>query len=308
MIGAQRCGTTYLHDLLDAHPGIAMARPGRPEPKVFLSDEVAGRGVEWYRRTCFAHAADGELLGEKSTSYIESDAAPARVRPRSATPGSWCSCATRSSGRCPTGGSAAARAGGPAARPRPSAQNLDGPLAWDPERTSVSPYAYLERGRYADYLGPWLAAFPGLVHVQFLEDLVADPDQIGELYAWLGVDAAFRPAELGEPVNESGAPPRTSTTTCGPRLRGVLRRHRPRAGRRCSARRCPWRRRHRPGDDGGKPMTDAHDIRFNRTTVEGRELDYMRESVEGGHTSAADRSQRGRAASSRPRPAPRRCC
>ena len=42
VIGAQRCGTTYLHDLLDAHPEIAMARPARPEPKVFLADELAG--------------------------------------------------------------------------------------------------------------------------------------------------------------------------------------------------------------------------------------------------------------------------
>ncbi len=33
-------------------------------------------------------------------------------------------------------------------------------------------------------------------------------------------------------------------------------------------------------------MTDAPDIRFNRATIQGRELEYMRESVEGGHTSS----------------------
>ena len=71
VIGAQRCGTTYLHDLLAAHPRIAMARPARPEPKVFLSDELAGRGVEWYRATYFGHVTDEDLLGEKSTSYLE---------------------------------------------------------------------------------------------------------------------------------------------------------------------------------------------------------------------------------------------
>jgi dTDP-4-amino-4,6-dideoxygalactose transaminase len=33
-------------------------------------------------------------------------------------------------------------------------------------------------------------------------------------------------------------------------------------------------------------MTDRPTIPFNRTTVEGRELDYIRESIEGGHTSS----------------------
>jgi len=206
VIGAQRSGTTYLHDQLDAHPGIAMARPGRPEPKVFLSDEAAGRGGEWYRRTYFGHAADGDVLGEKSTSYIESAGAPARVRaalgdtrivaqlrdPVSRAVSNWKF--SRSSGLEERSLSEAL------------AQNLEGPLDWDPEQTSVSPYAYLERGRCAAQLEAWLAEFPGLVRVQFLEDLVAEPDQIGDLYAFLGVDDGFRPAELGEPVHESGVP------------------------------------------------------------------------------------------------------
>ena len=52
IIGAQRCGTTFLHSLLDAHPYIAMARPSHPEPKVFLSDRsiavgLAGAGPDY---------------------------------------------------------------------------------------------------------------------------------------------------------------------------------------------------------------------------------------------------------------------
>jgi hypothetical protein len=81
-------------------------------------------------------------------------------------------------------------------------RNLDGPLPWDPQLTSVSPYAYLERGRYADYLAPWLDAFPNLVRVQFLEELVEGPGSVGELYEWLGVDSGVRPASLGQRVNQ----------------------------------------------------------------------------------------------------------
>ena len=53
VVGAQRCGTTYLRTLLDEHPGITMAAAASPgpkpgEPKVFLSDEVVGRGHRSY--------------------------------------------------------------------------------------------------------------------------------------------------------------------------------------------------------------------------------------------------------------------
>ncbi len=80
VIGAQRCGTTYLHTMLDSHEQVTMARPAKPEPKVFCSDEATRRGPEWYRETYFAHAGDELLLGEKSTSYLEDPNAPARAR------------------------------------------------------------------------------------------------------------------------------------------------------------------------------------------------------------------------------------
>ena len=96
VIGAQRCGTTYLHTLLDAHPQITMARPANPEPKVFCSDEATrARARQWYRETYFAHAGDELLLGEKSTSYLED---PKRRRGRRrcwARSTSSPSCATR---------------------------------------------------------------------------------------------------------------------------------------------------------------------------------------------------------------------
>ena len=56
VIGAQRCGTTFLHTLLDAHPDITMARPARPEPKVFCDPVASAKGLDWYEATYFAHA------------------------------------------------------------------------------------------------------------------------------------------------------------------------------------------------------------------------------------------------------------
>ena len=219
VIGGQRCGTTGLARLLEAHPEIAMAQPARPEPKVFMSSELAGRGVLWYRDSYFAHATTETLYGEKSTSYIEDAEAAGRAwavlgeaeivvqlrDPVERAISNW---------RFST-------SHGVEDRPLEQAltENLDGPREWDRGRTSVSPFAYLERGRYTAYLHPWFDRFRGHVHVRLLEDHLADPASIRDLYAALGVDGTFLPPGLHEKVNEStGDAPELS-----PELEGRLR-------------------------------------------------------------------------------------
>ncbi len=148
VIGAQRSGTTYLQSLLDSHPDITMARPSRPEPKVFCSAEASAKGEQWYRETYFAHASREQLLGEKSTSYIEDAAAPARASamlgeahvvvmlrdPVERAVSNWRFSTENGLETRPAGGRAA--------------REPDPGDPWDPEATSVSPFAYLERGRY----------------------------------------------------------------------------------------------------------------------------------------------------------------
>jgi Sulfotransferase domain len=206
IIGAQRCGTTYLHSMLDAHPEITMARPARPEPKVFLSDERADKGIDWYRESYFGHATTEPLLGEKCTSYIEDPKAPARAArvlgdaqivvllrdPVQRAVSNW---------RFSTENRLEDRPLETALR-----ENLAGEAPWDPTATSVSPFAYLERGRYADYLGAWFATFPSGVHVCFLQDLMGDETVLAGLFASLGVDPGFRPTHRDQAVNQSEEP------------------------------------------------------------------------------------------------------
>ena len=86
MIGAQRCGTTYLQSLLEAHPEITMARPAGRSRRCSSPSEL-DRGRDWYHRTFFGHATNERLLGEKSTSYIEvPEAADARAGSSATTP------------------------------------------------------------------------------------------------------------------------------------------------------------------------------------------------------------------------------
>jgi hypothetical protein len=69
IIGAQRCGTTFLSHLLDEHPDVEMAKPFRPEPKFFLDEEQFARGLDYYDRRFFTEDRT-RVRGEKSTSYI----------------------------------------------------------------------------------------------------------------------------------------------------------------------------------------------------------------------------------------------
>jgi hypothetical protein len=78
---------------------------------------------------------------------------------------------------------------------------------WDPATSSVSPFTYVRRGRYADQLGPWTSTFPDTVRVLFLEELLADPGALPRLVADLGLDPGRTPSPATRPVNASGGDP-----------------------------------------------------------------------------------------------------
>lgn len=202
VVGAQRCGTTWVHDLLAAHPDVAMARPARPEPKVFLSEEDSARGREWYLKTFFGHARDERVLGEKSTSYLEHAEAADRAARVLGEP--LVLVVLRDPVRRARSHWAFSTDNGLEQRSLTEVleRNLEGPLPWTPGRTSVSPYAYLERGRYTDYLGPWLDRFGEDVTIAFLEELTTQEAARSRLLERLGVDPAAAVPPAG-PVNSS---------------------------------------------------------------------------------------------------------
>ena len=198
VVGAQRSGTTWLHDRLAGHPQIAMARPAQPEPKVFLSPDPVD--ADAYRARFFGHAGDSDLLGEKSTSYLESPTAPDRVAEALGTP--QIVVQLRDPVARAISNWSFSRDHGVETRTLAEALrgNLEGPVPWDPEASSVSPFAYLERGRYAGEVARWCDRFP--VHVQFLEEMLVEPSRTGELFGWLGVADDVRPGD-DDPVNAS---------------------------------------------------------------------------------------------------------
>ena len=205
IIGAQRCGTTYLTRLLDEHPEIEMAKPLRPEPRFFLDSEQFARGAEHYEASYFSDP-DARVRGEKSTSYIEHDVAVRRVA--ALFPEATIVAVVRDPVARAVSNHAFSTAEGVETLPLRDALRTDGARdrPWDPARFSVSPFAYLDRGRYADALGRVVQHVArDRLHVLVFEELVADDSVLGGLYERLGVDPTFRPSGVGAPVNVSPA-------------------------------------------------------------------------------------------------------
>lgn len=223
LVGAQRCGTTYLYQLLDEHPEIAMAKPARPEPKVFLDAEKCRRGLTWYEATYFAGAEGLPVHGEKSTSYIES--AEAAERAAGMIPDADVLVMLRDPLDRAISNWRFSRASGLEDRPleQALAENLERSRPWDRSTTSVSPFAYLERGRYVRYLTPWQRFFPGRLHVLFLEEFAGNADAVARTYQAIDVDPTFRPPSLSAKVNAARSLPPVIDSSLRQHLRDYFR-------------------------------------------------------------------------------------
>jgi Sulfotransferase family len=171
VIGAQRCGTSSLRDVLDAHPDVEMARPFAPETKWFLHS-TQPHDLDAFVRRHFDPARSPAWRGEKSTSYIERSEAVDRIS--SAVPAARIIAVVREPISRAVSNYAFSLRNGIEDRPIDVALSPDiRPRPWDSDRFSVSPFAYLNRGRYADHLVPWLERFGSAVKILLFEDLVA---------------------------------------------------------------------------------------------------------------------------------------
>ncbi|MEJ6394256.1 sulfotransferase [Gymnodinialimonas sp. 2305UL16-5] len=94
--GAPKCGTTSLHQILDRHPDVWMARNeiyffdaddpiahgdflGMDGPDLDWRDPAAPEVQSWYEAR-FADAPPGAMLGEDTTTYLMSDVAAFRIK------------------------------------------------------------------------------------------------------------------------------------------------------------------------------------------------------------------------------------
>jgi hypothetical protein len=173
-IGAQKCATTWLHDVLATHPDVAM--PHEVKEVDFFSAKF-DRGYQWYERH-FAPDTAARLRGEVSPSYLCSTDAPARVK--AYNPAMKIVLIARD----------------PIARAISNHKHevRIGHLVGDDlsfETGLANNPMYVEQGLYATHLGRWLEFFPGnQVLVLKFETLKTEPSSaLAEVCEFLGVGA-----------------------------------------------------------------------------------------------------------------------
>lgn len=202
IVGAQRSGTTYLYRILDEHPEVYMAKPVKPEPKYFMDLASVSADYATYFNKYFFEAGNVVWLGEKSTSYIEREEAALAIKrivpdatilvmlrdPVERTLSHYSF--TKDHGLEPYDIERAIQE-------EPFRKNT-----WHAAGTSVTPYAYTERGKYVQYLERWEHLFgKDRLILLVAEQFIGNQASISALYERLGIDPSFVPPSLAERVN-----------------------------------------------------------------------------------------------------------
>jgi hypothetical protein len=201
IVGAQRSATTYLYHLLAEHPEIAMAQPVRPEPKFFLLDPLFERGLQHYHQAFWGDRTGMRILGEKTTSYMESEQAAQRIA--ATFPDARIVFLLRDPIARAVSHYWFSVQHGWETLPISDAflREDERWLDYDRARISASPYAYLHRGRYIDYVQLYLRWFPrAQLTVLLHEQLTRSLDVTRDLYGFLGASRRV-PLAPGDKIN-----------------------------------------------------------------------------------------------------------
>ena len=199
IIGAQRSGSTWLYTMLDAHPAITMARPMRPEPKYFLDPGSAGTEVTAYWERLFPNVPEGQVLGEKGTSYIEHPEAAKRIR--SVFPQAKSLAILRDPVSRAISNYHFSVQHGLEDR---TLREVFIERKQEPtlrEAISVSPFNYLGRGDYLGYLKEWKHVFGDDLRICIFEEMTQEISHLQGIYEWLGADPSFVPTGFHTRVN-----------------------------------------------------------------------------------------------------------
>lgn len=202
VVGAQRSGTTYLYYILNNHPQIEMNRSIVPEPKFFLVSGSEHRAEE-YKKQFFSNPSVS-YWGDKSASYMEFPETAERIA------------------KCFPTARILFILRDPVERAishfrYSSDNNLETlPLeavisdlnlqfrSYDGSKISVSPYQYVERGKYVTFIDAYAKHFSKeQMKILVFEEFAGNESAVQELYRYLGVLDDFVPNSLHEKVNFS---------------------------------------------------------------------------------------------------------
>ena len=199
--GAQKCGTTSLYKYLKEHPSLYL--PIEKEIAFFWEDRKFSRGQDWYTRTYFSGARNGQAKGEVSPQYMYSGSTAVRIyrcfpqirilailrHPVDRAYSHYLMAVRREQ---------ESRSFEQAARDNAEALCTGNKVG--PEK------AYLSLSRYGHILSHYFARFHKQnIKVLFLEELSRNPiNIIREVFEFIGVDTSFIPRNIGKVYHRGG--------------------------------------------------------------------------------------------------------
>ena len=186
-IGAQKCASSWLYDILADHPEAAVSATKELD---FFSYHYE-RSYAWYERQ-FPEKPGAMAIGEISPSYFNEASVPERVKLYS--PDLRILLSLRD----------------PVERALSQHRHLvrigyvQGP-DYSFETALANNPSYVEQGRYAVHLERWLSCFPReRIHVVLMDDIKKDAEAAARgVYAFLGIDPDHRSVALHERSNPS---------------------------------------------------------------------------------------------------------
>jgi hypothetical protein len=197
-----------------------MAKPIRPEPKVFLTDSFTG-DADSYDAFLFPDNPSVLVRGEKSTSYLDNEDALRRID--KTFPDAKYLVALRDPVERALSHYRFSVENGLEKRTLEDAikGDLEGREPEGDPGTSVSPYAYVRRGRYLEQLLRLESHVPRRrLCVLISEEMGHLEETVSSIYRFVGIDDGFLPQIDESPINASVAEIELS-----PRVRGALREH-----------------------------------------------------------------------------------
>ena len=175
-IGAQKCATTWIHDVLNDHPDIYLSES--KEVNYFAHKYTYG--LQWYLNQFPQDRQATDAVGEFSTLYFNDLQAPKRIK--AVFPDIKLLLGLREPvDRLISNHRHEVRIG-----------HVSGPDLSIETGIKNNP-TYIEQGMYATQLKRWLEHFPlEQIHIVFFDDIKSNPKQvIKDLYGFLQVDPNF---------------------------------------------------------------------------------------------------------------------
>lgn len=207
-IGAQKCASTWLHDVLLDHPELAL--PGQVKEVNYFSWHF-DRGRQWYERR-FDSVGKDVLCGEISPSYLHSPGVIDRVVDYN--PAMRIILVARDPiVRAISNHKHELRIGNIHGSDQSFEFGLDNNAA------------YVEQGLYGKHLGNWLEKFPTeQILVMKFDDVVVRPARsLARVCEFLGVDASYESPHLHKQSNVSYLDRSSAAAKAKNAVRGALR-------------------------------------------------------------------------------------